>query len=270
MAEKLPFIDDGSQFGVSRTSFRRMRNADKRELMVQWFHQNFEDPAQRTSYVSAEGGYIWNHGGPCDARDELYNAFGDMVSEKLIEEVAQEVEADGLTDWAPTPKRDDYDDHYNSSEDKRASFHNFSDEPTADYGSASDLEARERARTVLRGLLDILDAPRAVGIGHNNPPDEIDDSDVVATLREPVLSLYLELGKASPSISRVRKFGAALSHAAIVSIKWVAKKIDLTIDTTIKAGVPVVGTIVAATYNDEIHKAIDAAITWLSIVARKL
>lgn len=56
MAEKRPFLEDGSQFGVSRTQFRRMRKAEKRERMVQWFRQNFEDPAERTSYVSAEGG----------------------------------------------------------------------------------------------------------------------------------------------------------------------------------------------------------------------
>lgn len=52
-----PFLDDGSQFGISRTQFRSMRKAEKRELMVQRFHQNFEDPAERTSYVTAEGGY---------------------------------------------------------------------------------------------------------------------------------------------------------------------------------------------------------------------
>jgi hypothetical protein len=49
MKEKPPFLEDGSQFGVSRSSFRRIRKAEKRELMIQWFHQNFEDPAQHTS-----------------------------------------------------------------------------------------------------------------------------------------------------------------------------------------------------------------------------
>ena len=106
MAEKRPFLEDGSQFGVSRTQFRRMRKAEKRELMVQWFHRNFEDPAERTSYVTAEGGYLWNHGGPHDAREQLFDMFGSMVSEKLIEEVAEEVEADGITDWASA--RDDH------------------------------------------------------------------------------------------------------------------------------------------------------------------
>jgi hypothetical protein len=83
MKEKPPFLEDGSQFGVSRSSFRRMRKAEKRELMIQWFHQNFEDPAQHTSYISAEGGYLWNHGGPYDAKEQLFYQFGDIVSEAL-------------------------------------------------------------------------------------------------------------------------------------------------------------------------------------------
>ena len=80
MKEPRPFLEDGSQFGVSRTAFRCMRKAEKRKLMMQWFHQNYEDPAENTSYVSAEGGYLWNHGGPYDARDELDAMFGGLVS----------------------------------------------------------------------------------------------------------------------------------------------------------------------------------------------
>ena len=48
MAEKPPFLEDGSQFGVSRTVFRKKRTAEKRELVVQWFHENFEDPTNST------------------------------------------------------------------------------------------------------------------------------------------------------------------------------------------------------------------------------
>ena len=56
-----------------------MRKAQKRELMLRWFGQNFEDPAQHTSYISAEGGYMWNHGGPYDAKDEIFGMFGDRA-----------------------------------------------------------------------------------------------------------------------------------------------------------------------------------------------
>jgi hypothetical protein len=96
MRESRPFLEDGSQFRVSRTAFRRMRKAEKLELMIGWFHQNYEDPAQKTPYESAEGGYQWIWGGPYEARDELYSKFGDIVSESLIEEAVKEIESDGL------------------------------------------------------------------------------------------------------------------------------------------------------------------------------
>ncbi|WP_166301785.1 hypothetical protein [Bradyrhizobium sp. 2S1] len=266
MVEKRPFIEDGSQFGISRTAFRRAKKAEKRDLMAQWFRQNFEDPAERTSYVSAEGGYLWNHGGPYDAREQLFDMFGTMVSEKLIEEVAEEVEADGITDWAPV--HDDYQDDDEPQEDLRPSFEDFSDDHNERYGSQQDLEARERARNVLKELLDMLDLPKPIGMGHNNPPEAIDETEIIEGLREPVAALHAEFSKQTPSVPFIKEAGAALGKAALASIKWGGKKIDLAIDTSIKAGIPAVGAVVAATYNDQIHKAIDVVISWLKIVAQ--
>jgi hypothetical protein len=266
MAEKRPFLEDGSQFGVSRTAFRRMRKDEKRELMVQWFHQNFEDPAQRTSYVTAEGGYLWNHGGPYDAREQLFDMFGDIVSEKLIEEVAEEVEAEGLSEWAPT--HDEYQDDELLTD--APSLDAFSDQPTDQYGSARDLEARERARDVLQDLIAMLDAPKPVGIGHNNPPEEIGKPEAVETLRTDIVALHAEFGKPNPSISLVKKLGTALRNAAIASVKWTGRKIDVAIDTAIKTGIPAAGIAIGAQHSERLHKALDAVMTWLEIVASKL
>src|SRR5215469_8320252 len=104
MPEPRPFLffNDGSQFGlsISRTEFRRMRRAEKLEVMIDWFFQNYEDPVHSLPYESAEGGYIWIWGGPYNARDELGGKFSDLVSEKLIEEAVEEIQRDGLRDWA--------------------------------------------------------------------------------------------------------------------------------------------------------------------------
>lgn len=139
MKEKRPFLEDGSQFGVSLTQFRRFRKAEKREMMVQWFHQNFEDPAENTSYVTAEGGYLWNNGGPHDATEQLFDMFGSIVSEKLIEEVAEEVEAGGITEWASA--------HLDEGDDEivedASSLEDYGDDPNQRYGTPSDHEARE-------------------------------------------------------------------------------------------------------------------------------
>ena len=47
--------------------------------MVEWFQARFEDPANETPYMSSEGGYIWVHGGPYDASDEIQERFGHIV-----------------------------------------------------------------------------------------------------------------------------------------------------------------------------------------------
>jgi hypothetical protein len=36
-----PFMEDGSQFGISQATFAEMEPADQRELMIQWFFQKF-------------------------------------------------------------------------------------------------------------------------------------------------------------------------------------------------------------------------------------
>jgi len=244
-----------------------MRKAEQHALMVEWFGQNYEDPAERTSYVSAEGGYLWNWGGPYDAREELYDKFGDIVSEALIEEVAKEVEADGLTEWAPTPRREDYDDEPPL---ELFSFGNFSDLPTEQYGSQQDLQARERVRAALKDLLAALDEKKPAGIGHNNPPEAIIDADALGGLRSDALALQAEFSTLRPSIQIVKKLGSSLRDAAVASFKWIGRKADLAVDTAIKTAVPLAATAAVASYNEALRKAIDAIIAWLNVVAHKI
>ena len=80
------------------------------EVMEFWFRQRFEDPAERTPYESAEGGYIWIWGGPYNAREELETEFSEVVPNDLINELADRLEEE-CSEWAPTPSSDDYDDY---------------------------------------------------------------------------------------------------------------------------------------------------------------
>jgi hypothetical protein len=80
------------------------------QMMRDWFFERFEDPAERTPYESAEGGYIWIWGGPYDAREELDGEFGGSVPDDVIEELAEELTSQ-CWEWAPTPSREDYDDY---------------------------------------------------------------------------------------------------------------------------------------------------------------
>jgi hypothetical protein len=75
---------------------------DSIELMVKWFRDNFEDPAGRTPCDEGEYVYVW--GGPCDAREELEDAFSHVASQELIEAATAEIETDGY-EWAPAGRR---------------------------------------------------------------------------------------------------------------------------------------------------------------------
>jgi hypothetical protein len=81
---------------------------EKIERMVAWFFENFEDPAERTPYESAEGGYIYIWG-VTDAREELSDAFYKNlhVSEGMINMAVDKIEEDGA-DWVPVPHPSDY------------------------------------------------------------------------------------------------------------------------------------------------------------------
>lgn len=73
----------------------------QREYLINWFQNNFEDPANETPYDS-EDGYIYIWGGPFEPYDVLSTNFDGVVSEEVITEVTYELE-DILHEWAPKP-----------------------------------------------------------------------------------------------------------------------------------------------------------------------
>ena len=83
--------------------------SEQKNLMKQWFLENYEDPAERTPYESAEGGYIWIWGGPYDAREEIEEYFHEFADESAIDEAVDELEH-YCVQWAPTERPGDYDD----------------------------------------------------------------------------------------------------------------------------------------------------------------
>jgi hypothetical protein len=257
MKEKPPFLEDGSQFGVSRTSFRRMRKAEKLELMVGWFNQHFEDPAENTSYVSAEGGYLWNHGGPYEARDELYSKFGGIVSEKLIEEAVEEVERGGITDWTGVDSGEGLDEMESPDElEELSSLERFSDQPTSAYGTSQDHEARARARSALDRLQEALERSLPAGIGHNRPPAT--EHTEQTQLRAAITELKSEFAKPNPAITFIQRWTKPLRDALVAIGKWGAKKLDKAADAavTTAAGGTVVW--VGSHYSEELLAVVKA------------
>src|SRR5262249_3792943 len=63
-AEEFPEVDVGPP--TACPDIRGLADDDAAEAMVEWFRQNFEDPAESTPY---EGGYVYICGGPYAARE---------------------------------------------------------------------------------------------------------------------------------------------------------------------------------------------------------
>ena len=75
-------------------------NQDRIDELVEWFYENYEDPAESVTYVSGEGGYQWQNGGPCDASDELQGKFPNEHDD-IIEAAVEEIESGGTYEWSP-------------------------------------------------------------------------------------------------------------------------------------------------------------------------
>lgn len=84
----------------------------RHEAMRQWFMSRFWDPANDTPYNGREGGYLYIHGGPYEAGDELYGRFGDLFNDEIVRNVIDDVESDGIYEWAPIHTETDYDEYF--------------------------------------------------------------------------------------------------------------------------------------------------------------
>lgn len=67
------------------------------DQMVEWFRENYMDPANGVPYNSREGGYMYVNGGPYDALDVLSERFPDALSDEV--EDAAALLADESSEW---------------------------------------------------------------------------------------------------------------------------------------------------------------------------
>ena len=131
---------------------------DRIRAMVDWFHENFEDPAQETPYEGREGGYQYIWGGPFDLWEELGEAFGDQLPVEEIE-VAANVLSGTAFEWAPAGHRILHEEE--------------PEDPQQDLDQRLDALGGqlERVEQVVEHLRDMLTAQlSAPGMGHNRPP----------------------------------------------------------------------------------------------------
>lgn len=281
MAKRRYYSEDDFEFGVTPSQLKRLGRAKQLEYVLYWFWRNFEDPVHQTPHDSADGGYQYIWGGPYDAQEQLWDEFGDIVSEERLEEAVAEVERDGTVDWAPGPK---HPDHQRGAEEWDAE--EYPDiVPDLDeivrgieagtqvrFGDPYELAQRkvvvERITTLQQALERLR--PTRGGIGHNRPPPDNDVSAEKSTeIAEAANYISTELSKPEPDALAVGRSAQTLKGV----LKWAAAKADMAFDEFLKKLAHVIALAAGlglAGHWDEVLQAIqsvvNAAANWLSSI----
>ena len=249
--------------------------------MLHWFGRNFEDPANETPHSSADGGYQYVWGGPYDALEQLGDEFGDLVSQKRLEEAVSVVERDGIVDWAPGPA---HPDHQLSAEEWEAEEHpdvipdldkivgEIEAGAQMRFGDSYELAERNIVAENIAILRQALEEHRPAhgGIGHNMPPGGSDEALEKATeIAAAAESISEEINKPEPDALAVGRSAQTLKGI----VGWAAEKADMAVDEFMKtlakgiAAAVVVGLVgIWADVLQAVQSVVSAATNWLSTI----
>jgi hypothetical protein len=238
------WIDDPS---ISWTpgQVRKLPKQKRIDVASAWFLQRFQDPAIETPYETREGGYQYIWGGPYDAADEIGSEFASVLSDAEIETAVEEVQSDGIYDWAPIrtdelgePDEDEHSDIEDAKEEKLRH------------------EILQRLSELAEAIPDEkTDPPSGPGIGHNNPPEPISASTELhfRELRVNVQQLIVTFSASIPA-SAIAEKQAGLFRRTIDRIVELYNKTEE-------------GAIASGTFSTAAH--VDSMISLLPVVIHK-
>lgn len=281
--DELLYYQEYDELGISADELRALPVADQVPYLVFWFRSYFEDPAMETPYNSDEGGYLYIWGGPYDAADELWSEFEGFANEDAIELAVEEVQADGIFEWAPGPRHPDQiraaEEHYES--DLKPSLDQLREQLQVKQHVRFDSEAARRAQSELaqstRSLLEALENRQAKhgGIGHNGPP--LDDNGIPLPsgfedgIRAAAIIVLVQAEADEPDTVEVIEAVGRLQRFR----NWMQPRIDTFADTlaeesakALATGIKIGGGLLLASLILGLDTLIAAAIDWLSILAR--
>jgi len=252
---------------------KRLGKEKQAEIIRTWFNANFEDPVQEMP--RDDGDYFYPYGGPFDANSVIQDEFGDLISYAVMESVIEDLESEGLSEWAPTsggrfydrPRDDDYE--FLKTDPLETLAIQVATRPL----KFADPEARAAVKVLLERV-DVLERELEAlkqlppGIGHNGGPEDDEASAPegisVAQATADVAYVKTELREPEPdavgvvkAVSRLSRFGAWLRGATYkLSAKAVEKAgADMIVD---------VGRRVATSdaVSHAVHGVVEAATRW--------
>ena len=225
---------------MTPSQLKRLGRQRQLAYMRAWFEHLYEDPTNETP--RDEGEFIYPWGGPYDAIEELEAEFGSIISFERIEELAKDLEGDGITDWAPTSNHpdqhearyggDDDDPDGDADEEEPPDFDNIIKRvlagATPRYGDPYEQKTREDLYGRVVKLEDEVRRrfPARRGIGDNNPPPDDEgvptDETQLASVASAAADLKQELEKSDPDALIAATAASRLSKAG----KWLKDRFD--------------------------------------------
>ncbi|KIT14708.1 hypothetical protein [Jannaschia aquimarina] len=210
--------------------------------LVNWFQLYYEDPANETPYNGREGGYLYIHGGPYNAEEELRNNFESIVSERAIIEAVSRIEEDGTFDWAPSSQHRNMIDAMEEALAEQFDPEDYGFEDIAaiaaerkpvNVGREHELVTRAELLKQIAALKEALPKQAAHGgIGHNRPPAEFElEVEQQVDVTESLEVIEAELTSDQPDVEAVAKKSSLLHRV----MGWIGSKLDTTAEAFCKS-----------------------------------
>lgn len=184
------------------------------QQMVDWFFENFQDPANSLPYESAEGGYIWIDGGPYDASEQIGNHFSGEP-QGLIDAAVERVQRDGIYDWAQILGADFYEEGPEEPDDADDEEQGLSDGAVLSGGPAGEPFLQDILASVPTGPGPVFGTDDQGRLELLNwTPSPVPDPALVAELRAQVADL---IGQLAGTNGHTELLAAAQKYADAVA-----------------------------------------------------
>lgn len=192
----------------------KMSDEEQISTAVQWLLENFQRPSSRVAQdtLHDEG---WQSDRCSNARNILYDRFGDFLSDDIIEKALREVEAEGR-EWVPKQDEEQVD-------------------------SLSGTLERQLTTALLAQLGDLRDQlietlPTA-GMGHNNPPERFRDRPIdfegTRKVIELVDAFIAEMKAPEPNVCKTKSTLQLLGDLSGRISKWLGVRATVAVDAAI-------------------------------------
>lgn len=126
------FYSSGEE-AFSEESLREASPEMQKDVMRNWFYENYEDPVNNSPYDSEEGGYVFIWGGPYDPQEQLQEMFTGIVPDKVIDELAEHL-SNIAAEWTDHTDASEIDDYITSASPSSIHYATFA-------GSLNDIRA---------------------------------------------------------------------------------------------------------------------------------